>query len=194
MPREGGANLPSEGKGPGMGRANSGATGEGQAERGSTWKPYKRQSLLLRTSPHAAWLGVWNRSNRRCNLEQHCADLQKAVEEKDPTQTASSWTAWTLQNLPLHCSECRHCKQPNGSWTRRPKSTLWEAWGLDWTDQNFSAKRWQVKDFHSPEVGPTLGPDSELQRQVDSWQESLMQQCKMNAELQEEALDFRSSC
>ncbi|XP_050948435.1 CDK5 regulatory subunit-associated protein 2 isoform X2 [Labeo rohita] len=118
-------------------------------------------------------------------LQQRCADLQKAVEEKDRLNAqlldclncAESAIA-ALQNLDTTSSQ-------TDFWQEEPKALCKRLEDLVGQIRISQQSDDRSKESQSPEVGPKLGPDSDLQRQVDSLQESLLQQCKMNAELQE---------
>ncbi|XP_073680203.1 CDK5 regulatory subunit-associated protein 2 isoform X2 [Garra rufa] len=118
-------------------------------------------------------------------LQQRCADLQKAVEEKDQLnaqlltclRSAKSAIA-SLLNIDTTSSQTDLGQEDAMTLCK----SLEELIGEIRTSQQSNDRS---KESQSPEVGPKLGPDSNLQRQVDSLQESLMQQCQMNAELQE---------
>ncbi|KTG35978.1 hypothetical protein cypCar_00024135 [Cyprinus carpio] len=118
-------------------------------------------------------------------LQQRCADLQEAVEEKerfnaqllDCLNSAESAIA-LLRNVNTASSQMDLGQEDPKSLCERFEDLI----GQIRTSQQSDGRS---KDSHIQEVGPTLGPDSELQRQVDLLQESLLQQCKMNAELQE---------
>ncbi|XP_052443753.1 myomegalin isoform X2 [Carassius gibelio] len=118
-------------------------------------------------------------------LQQHCADLQKAVEEKDRLNaqlldclnSAESAIA-LLQNVNTASSQMDLGQEDPKALCERFEDLIEQIRISHQSDG-------RSKDSHIPEVDPTLGPNSELQRQVDSLQESLLQQCKMNAELQE---------
>ncbi|KAK7131585.1 hypothetical protein R3I94_016644 [Phoxinus phoxinus] len=121
------------------------------------------------------------------SVQRQCADLQKAVEEKDRLNaqlldclnTAESAIA-SLRNLDTTSSQI---DQIPGQGDPKILCERLE-------DLIRQARTSQHSDDGSrvpqiPEVGPTRGPDSDLRRQVDTMQESLLQQCKSNAELQE---------
>ncbi|XP_016128229.1 CDK5 regulatory subunit-associated protein 2-like isoform X6 [Sinocyclocheilus grahami] len=118
-------------------------------------------------------------------LQQRCADLQKAVEEKDRLNaqlldclnSAESAIA-LLRNVNTASSQMDLGQEDPKALCERFEDLIGQIRISQQSDG-------RSKDSHIPEVGPTLGPDSELQRQADSLQESLLQQCKMNAELQE---------
>lgn len=118
-------------------------------------------------------------------LQQRCADLQKAVEEKDRLNaqlldclnSAESAIA-LLRNVDTASSQMDLGQEDPKALCERLEDLIGQIRISQQSDG-------RSKDCHNPDVGPTLGPDSELQRQVDSMQESLLQQCKMNAELQE---------
>ncbi|KAF4098928.1 hypothetical protein G5714_020958 [Onychostoma macrolepis] len=118
-------------------------------------------------------------------LQQRCADLQKAVEEKDRLNaqlldclnSAESAIA-LLRNVDTASSQMNLGQEDPKALCERLEDLIGQIRISQQSDG-------RSKDCHSPEIGPTLGPDSELQRQVDSLQESMLQQCKMNAELQE---------
>ncbi|XP_043085814.1 LOW QUALITY PROTEIN: CDK5 regulatory subunit-associated protein 2 [Puntigrus tetrazona] len=118
-------------------------------------------------------------------LQQRCADLQKAVEEKDRLNAqlldclnSTESAIALLRNLDTASSQIDLGQEDPKALCERLEDMIRRI--------RISQQRdGRSKDLHSPEVGPTRGADSELHRQVDSLQESLLQQCKMNAELQE---------
>ncbi|KAK2872302.1 hypothetical protein Q8A67_022199 [Cirrhinus molitorella] len=118
-------------------------------------------------------------------LQQRYADLQKAVEEKDQLNaqlldclnSAESAIA-LLRNVDNTSSQMDLEQEDPKELCKRLEDSIGEIR----TSQQSNDRS---KESQSPEVGPKLGPDSDLQRQVDSLQESLLQQCRMNAELQE---------
>ncbi|XP_016404095.1 myomegalin-like isoform X3 [Sinocyclocheilus rhinocerous] len=118
-------------------------------------------------------------------LQQRCADLQKAVEEKDRLNAqlldclnSAESTIALLRNVNTASSQMDLGQEDPKALCERFEDLIGQIRISQQSDG-------RSKDSHIPEVGPTLGPDSELQRQADSLQESLLQQCKMNAELQE---------
>ncbi|KAL0163345.1 hypothetical protein M9458_042741, partial [Cirrhinus mrigala] len=118
-------------------------------------------------------------------LQQRCADLQKAVEEKDRLNaqlldclnSAESAIA-VLSNVDTTSSQTDFGQEDPKALCKRLEDLIGEIR----TSQQSNDRS---KESQSPEVGPKLGPDSDLQRQVNLLQESLLQQCKMNGELQE---------
>ncbi|XP_042634516.1 CDK5 regulatory subunit-associated protein 2-like isoform X4 [Cyprinus carpio] len=118
-------------------------------------------------------------------LLQRCADLQKAVEEKDRLNaqlldclnSAESAIA-LLQNVDTTSSQMDLGQKVPKALCERLEDLIGQIRISQQSDD-------RSKDTHSTEVGPALGPDSDLRRQVESLQESLLQQCRMNAELQE---------
>uniref|UniRef100_A0A671Q9U8 CDK5 regulatory subunit-associated protein 2-like n=1 Tax=Sinocyclocheilus anshuiensis TaxID=1608454 RepID=A0A671Q9U8_9TELE len=118
-------------------------------------------------------------------LQQRCADLQKAVEEKDRLNaqlldclnSAESAIA-LLRNVDTTSSQMDLGQEVPKALSERLEDLIGQIRISQQSDD-------RSKDTHSTEVGPALGPDSDLRRQVESLQESLLQQCRMNAELQE---------
>ncbi|XP_059381815.1 myomegalin-like isoform X3 [Carassius carassius] len=118
-------------------------------------------------------------------LQQHCADLQKAVEEKDQLNAqlldclnSAESTIALLQNVNTAKSQMDLGQEDPKALCERFEDLI----GRIRISQQSDGRS---KVSHIPEVDPTLGPNSELQRQVDSLQESVLQQCKITAELQE---------
>ncbi|XP_026091054.1 CDK5 regulatory subunit-associated protein 2-like isoform X3 [Carassius auratus] len=114
-------------------------------------------------------------------LQQRCADLQKAVEEKDRLNAqlmdclnSAESTIALLRNVDTTSSQT----EPTKALCERFEQLIEQIRISQQSDH-------RSKDTHSTEVGPALGPESELRRQIESLQESLLQQCRMNAELQE---------
>ncbi|XP_016146456.1 myomegalin-like [Sinocyclocheilus grahami] len=118
-------------------------------------------------------------------LQQRCADLQKALEEKDRLNaqlldclnSAESAIA-LLRNVDTTSSQMDLVQEVPKALSERLEDLIGRIRISQQSDD-------RSKDTHSTEVGPVLGPDSDLRRQVESLQESLLQQCRMNAELQE---------
>ncbi|KAG1926239.1 CDK5 regulatory subunit-associated protein 2 isoform X5 [Pimephales promelas] len=121
------------------------------------------------------------------SLQRHCADLQKAVEEKDRLNaqlldclnTAESAIA-SLRNVETTSSQI---DQIPGQGDPKILCERLEDLIRQVRTSQHSDDRSSVPQIS--EVGPTPGRDSDLRRQVDTMQESLLQQCKANAELQE---------
>ncbi|XDV38204.1 hypothetical protein PO909_007662 [Leuciscus waleckii] len=121
------------------------------------------------------------------SVQRQCAELQKAVEEKDRLNaqlldclnTAES-AITSLQNVDTTSSQIDQI--PGQADPKILFERLEDLIRQVRTSQH-SDDRSRVTQI--PEVGPTPGPESDLRRQVDTMQESLLQQCKSNAELQE---------
>ncbi|XP_067280226.1 CDK5 regulatory subunit-associated protein 2 isoform X3 [Pseudorasbora parva] len=121
------------------------------------------------------------------SLQRQCAELQKAVEEKDRINaqlldclnTAESAIA-SLRNVDTASSQM---DQIPGQADPTILCERLEDLIRQVINSQHNEDRSRAPQI--PEVGPTPGPDSELRRQVDTMQESLLQQCKLNAELQE---------
>ncbi|XP_067233045.1 myomegalin-like isoform X4 [Chanodichthys erythropterus] len=119
--------------------------------------------------------------------QRQCADLQKAVEEKDRLNaqlldclnTAESAIA-SFQNVDTTSSQI---DQIPGQ--ADPKILCERLEDLIRQVRASQQSEDRSRAPQIPEVGATPEPDSDLQRQVETMQESLLQQCKMNAELQE---------
>lgn len=121
------------------------------------------------------------------SLQRQCAELQKAVEEKDRLNaqlldclnTAESAIA-SLRDVDTTSSQIDQIPGQSD-----PKILCERLEDLIQQVRNSQHSEDRSRDPQTPEVGATTGPDSDLQRQVETMQESLLQQCKMNAELQE---------
>lgn len=119
--------------------------------------------------------------------QRQCADLQKAVEEKDRLNaqlldclnTAESAIA-SLQNVDTTSSQK---DQIPGQ--ADPKILCERLEDLIRQVRTSQQSEDRSRAPQIPEVGATPEPDSDLRRQVETMQESLLQQCKMNAQLQE---------
>ncbi|XP_051734867.1 CDK5 regulatory subunit-associated protein 2 isoform X7 [Ctenopharyngodon idella] len=119
--------------------------------------------------------------------QRQCAELQKAVEEKDRLNaqlldclnTAESAIA-SLRNVDTTSSQI---DQIPGQ--ADPKILCERLEDLIQQVRTSQQSEDRSRAPQIPEVGATPEPDSDLRRQVETMQESLLQQCKMNAELQE---------
>ncbi|XP_056302871.1 CDK5 regulatory subunit-associated protein 2 isoform X2 [Danio aesculapii] len=118
-------------------------------------------------------------------LQQRCAELQKAVEEKDRVNaqlldclnTAQSAIA-SLKNVDTTNRQMHQGQADTKVLCERLEDLISQ---VKSSQQNIDG----TKDPQRLEVDTKFGPDSDLRRQVDALQESVLQQCKLNTELQE---------
>lgn len=118
-------------------------------------------------------------------LQQRCAELQKAIEEKDRViaqlleclNTAESAIA-SLQNVDTTSRQMDQGQADPKVLCERLDDLIRQ---LRTSQQNIDG----TKDPQRLDVDTKLGSDSDLRQQVDTLQESVLQQCKLNTELQE---------
>ncbi|XP_060791643.1 CDK5 regulatory subunit-associated protein 2 isoform X2 [Neoarius graeffei] len=117
-------------------------------------------------------------------LQQQCTELQKVVQEKDQLNaqlleclntTEAAIASLTSADQPEHVLSGQDDPQ---ALCKRLESLLSQIKALQ---EQKNASTGSPKQLHCPDGGSA----SDLQRQAETLQESLLQQCKLNAELQE---------
>ncbi|XP_073668675.1 CDK5 regulatory subunit-associated protein 2 isoform X5 [Paramisgurnus dabryanus] len=121
------------------------------------------------------------------SLQQRCAELQKAVEEKDRVNTQLLECLTTAESTieSLHGVDTTSCQASRAPGQADPQVVCERLEDLIKKVRSSQQKDVGIQEPSGVPHGPGLGPNSVLQQQVDSLQEPLLQQCKMNAELQE---------
>ncbi|XP_073727654.1 CDK5 regulatory subunit-associated protein 2 isoform X8 [Misgurnus anguillicaudatus] len=121
------------------------------------------------------------------SLQQRCAELQKAVEEKDRVNTQLLECLTTAESTieSLHGVDTTSCQASRAPGQADPQVVCERLKDLIRRVKSSQQKEVGIQEPSGVPHGPGLGPNSVLQQQVDSLQESLLQQCRMNEELQE---------
>nr|XP_055035110.1 CDK5 regulatory subunit-associated protein 2-like isoform X6 [Misgurnus anguillicaudatus] len=121
------------------------------------------------------------------SLQQRCAELQKAVEEKDRVNTQLLECLTTAESTieSLHGVDTTSCQASRAPGQADPQVVCERLKDLIRQVKSSQQKEVGIQEPSGVPHGPGLGPNSVLQQQVDSLRESLLQQCRMNEELQE---------
>ncbi|XP_073790416.1 CDK5 regulatory subunit-associated protein 2 isoform X37 [Danio rerio] len=118
-------------------------------------------------------------------LQQRCAELQKAIEEKDRVNTQLLECLNTAESAIASLQNVDTTTRQMDQGQADPKVLCERLEGLiiqvKTSQQNIDG----TKDLQRLDIETKLGLNSDLRQQVDALQESVLQQCKLNSELQE---------
>lgn len=118
-------------------------------------------------------------------LQQRCAELQKAIEEKDRVNTQLLECLNTAESAIASLQNVDTTTRQMDQGQADPKVLCERLEGLirqvKTSQQNIDG----TKDPQRLDIDTKLGLNSDLRQQVDALQESVLQQCKLNSELQE---------